>query len=155
MQEIVIIDCLPESIQQYRKGYAVVVVDVIRATTTAVSFLSLVRFALTRRDQATQTVVDVKAPRVRTDVEALVIGNETEVSESHFRLVVLFRDFEKNPGAVPFISVFHKVEIAVQDLPGDPFAGNEFRDSLLRSVHVLVPVGELGAESVGVAFDVS
>ena len=40
MQEIVIIDCLPESIQQYRKGYAVVVVDVIRATTTAVTVVA-------------------------------------------------------------------------------------------------------------------
>ncbi len=43
MEEIVIIDCLPESIQQYGKGYAVIVVDVIRATTTAVTVASMGR----------------------------------------------------------------------------------------------------------------
>jgi 2-phosphosulfolactate phosphatase len=33
----VVIDCFPESIARYRAGYAVVAVDVIRATTTAIS----------------------------------------------------------------------------------------------------------------------
>jgi 2-phosphosulfolactate phosphatase len=33
----VVIDCFPESVQHYRKGYAVVAIDVIRATTTAVT----------------------------------------------------------------------------------------------------------------------
>ena len=33
----VVIDCFPESVARYRKGYSVVAVDVIRATTTAIS----------------------------------------------------------------------------------------------------------------------
>ncbi len=37
MTRSVVIDCLPESVQRYRSGWAVVVVDVIRATTTAVT----------------------------------------------------------------------------------------------------------------------
>jgi 2-phosphosulfolactate phosphatase len=37
MQPTVVIDCFPESVQKYRDGYAVVAVDVIRATTTAVT----------------------------------------------------------------------------------------------------------------------
>lgn len=37
MKESVIIDCFPESAARYRKGYAVIVVDVIRFTTTAIS----------------------------------------------------------------------------------------------------------------------
>jgi 2-phosphosulfolactate phosphatase len=37
MQRTVKIDCLPESVQRYRKGCAVVAVDVVRATTTAIT----------------------------------------------------------------------------------------------------------------------
>ena len=35
MQNTVIIDCFPESVARYRRGYAVVAIDVVRATTTA------------------------------------------------------------------------------------------------------------------------
>lgn len=37
MQRTVKIDCLPESVQRYRNGCAVVAVDVVRATTTAIT----------------------------------------------------------------------------------------------------------------------
>lgn len=37
MQKQVLIDCFPESARKYRNGYAVVAVDVIRATTSAVT----------------------------------------------------------------------------------------------------------------------
>ena len=37
MQKQVIIDCFPESVQSYRSGYAIVAVDVIRATTSAIT----------------------------------------------------------------------------------------------------------------------
>lgn len=37
MQRQVIIDCFPESVRKYRRGYAIVAVDVIRATTSAVT----------------------------------------------------------------------------------------------------------------------
>ncbi len=37
MRKSVVIDCLPESVSRYRQGWAVVAVDVIRATTTAIT----------------------------------------------------------------------------------------------------------------------
>jgi 2-phosphosulfolactate phosphatase len=37
MTKSVVIDCLPESVIRYRQGWAVVAIDVIRATTTAVT----------------------------------------------------------------------------------------------------------------------
>lgn len=37
MQKQVVIDCFPESAQNYRRGYAIVAVDVIRATTSAIT----------------------------------------------------------------------------------------------------------------------
>jgi len=43
MQRTVVVDCFPESIQLYREGYAVVAVDVIRATTSAVTAVALGR----------------------------------------------------------------------------------------------------------------
>lgn len=46
MTRTVTIDSLPESVHSYRSGYAVVVVDVIRATTTAVTAVSLGRRCL-------------------------------------------------------------------------------------------------------------
>jgi 2-phosphosulfolactate phosphatase len=39
----VVIDCFPESVESYRNGYAIVAVDVIRATTTAVTAVALGR----------------------------------------------------------------------------------------------------------------
>jgi 2-phosphosulfolactate phosphatase len=43
MKGSVVIDCFPESALRYRDGYAVVVIDVIRATTTATTAISLGR----------------------------------------------------------------------------------------------------------------
>ncbi|HWB85979.1 MAG TPA: 2-phosphosulfolactate phosphatase [Bryobacteraceae bacterium] len=37
MRKSVVIDCLPESVYRYKSGWAIVAVDVIRATTTAVT----------------------------------------------------------------------------------------------------------------------
>jgi 2-phosphosulfolactate phosphatase len=42
-QPSVVIDCFPDSVRRYRDGYAVVAIDVIRATTTAVTGVSLGR----------------------------------------------------------------------------------------------------------------
>jgi 2-phosphosulfolactate phosphatase len=36
-EQTVVIDCFPESVRHYREGYAIVGIDVIRATTTAVT----------------------------------------------------------------------------------------------------------------------
>src|SRR6266567_7110445 len=43
MRKTLVIDCFPESVACYRDGYAIVAVDVIRATTTAVTSVSLGR----------------------------------------------------------------------------------------------------------------
>lgn len=43
MYKTVIIDCFPESIRRYRNGYGIVAIDVIRATTTAVTAVALGR----------------------------------------------------------------------------------------------------------------
>lgn len=43
MRKTVVIDCFPESVESYRNDYAVVAVDVIRATTTAVTGVALGR----------------------------------------------------------------------------------------------------------------
>src|SRR5215831_12709879 len=43
MRKTVVIDCFPESLPAYRRGYAIVAVDVIRATTTAVTCVALGR----------------------------------------------------------------------------------------------------------------
>jgi 2-phosphosulfolactate phosphatase len=37
MRESVVIDCFPSSVSQYRRGYAIVAIDVIRATTMAIT----------------------------------------------------------------------------------------------------------------------
>lgn len=43
MRKTVVIDCFPESVQAYRNGYAIVAVDIIRATTTALTAVTLGR----------------------------------------------------------------------------------------------------------------
>src|SRR5438874_5567026 len=43
MTKEVVIDCFPESLENYRNGYAIVAVDIIRATTTAVTGVALGR----------------------------------------------------------------------------------------------------------------
>ncbi|HEX6553390.1 MAG TPA: 2-phosphosulfolactate phosphatase [Ktedonobacteraceae bacterium] len=43
MRKTVVIDCFPESVASYRGGYVIVAVDVIRATTTAVTGVALGR----------------------------------------------------------------------------------------------------------------
>jgi len=54
MKRHVVIDCFPESAQRYKDGYAVVVIDVIRATTTATTATSLGRrvFPISTTDEA-------------------------------------------------------------------------------------------------------
>ncbi len=43
MRKSVVIDCFPQSVPSYRDGYAIVAVDVIRATTTTVTAVALGR----------------------------------------------------------------------------------------------------------------
>lgn len=43
MGNIVVVDCFPESVGRYLKGYAVVAIDVVRATTTAITAAAMGR----------------------------------------------------------------------------------------------------------------
>ncbi len=43
MRKTVVIDCFPESVEKYRRGHAIVAIDVFRATTTAVTSVALGR----------------------------------------------------------------------------------------------------------------
>jgi 2-phosphosulfolactate phosphatase len=68
MKNTVIIDCFPETAERYRTGYAVVAVDVIRATTTATTALSLGRRVFPAR------TCDEAAVRAKTLDNALLAG---------------------------------------------------------------------------------
>ena len=43
MSKTVVIDCFPESARHYSEAYAIVAIDVIRATTTAITSVNLGR----------------------------------------------------------------------------------------------------------------
>jgi 2-phosphosulfolactate phosphatase len=60
----VVIDCLPESAERYRESYAVVVVDVIRATTVATTAVSMGRrvFPAKTSDDACVIAATLKEP---------------------------------------------------------------------------------------------
>ena len=64
MKGAVIIDSFPESAERYREGYAIVVVDVIRATTTATTAVSLGRqvFLAQTTDEAFRIASTLKEP---------------------------------------------------------------------------------------------
>jgi 2-phosphosulfolactate phosphatase len=64
MKGTVIIDCFPESAERYRNGYAIVVVDVIRATTVATTAVSMGRrvFPAQTTDEAAQIAATLKDP---------------------------------------------------------------------------------------------
>jgi 2-phosphosulfolactate phosphatase len=47
MKKSVVIDCLPESVSRYRAGWAIVAIDVIRATTTAITSVATGRRCFT------------------------------------------------------------------------------------------------------------
>jgi len=64
MERSVIIDCFPESGKRYRKDYAIVAIDVIRATTTATTAISLGRrvFPVNSTDEAYVLTDKLKNP---------------------------------------------------------------------------------------------
>src|SRR5262249_45216738 len=65
------------------------------------------------RDQALQAAADVSAPGVSADVEAFVVGNQTDVGEMELRPVALLRDLEDDVGALPLGLVLDEVELVV------------------------------------------
>lgn len=64
MTPTVVIDCFPESALRYRRGYAIVAVDVIRATTTLATAVSLGRrcFPVSSRQAAHQLAARLRNP---------------------------------------------------------------------------------------------
>ena len=64
MKGTVVIDCLPESAERYRDSYAIVVVDVIRATTVATTAVSMGRrvFPAKTTDEACVIATTLKEP---------------------------------------------------------------------------------------------
>jgi 2-phosphosulfolactate phosphatase len=60
----VVIDCFPDSVRAYREGYAVVAVDVIRATTTAVTAVHTGRrcFPVATLDEAFERAARLEQP---------------------------------------------------------------------------------------------
>ena len=64
MKGTVVIDCLPESAERYRDSYAIVVVDVIRATTVATTAVSMGRrvFPAKTTDDACVIAATLKEP---------------------------------------------------------------------------------------------
>ena len=64
MKGTVVIDCLPESAERYRDRYAIVVVDVIRATTVATTAVSMGRrvFPAKTTDEASVIAATLKEP---------------------------------------------------------------------------------------------
>src|SRR4029453_7680744 len=108
----------------------------------------LVGLSFTCRDQAAQAVIDIEAPRARTATVTLEGRNQTDVCEAQFGLSPLPVDLKDDVGAVPFGSVFDKVDVAVHDMPDHFFAWHPFSNPLSRLVDVLIAVRELGAEPV-------
>ena len=64
MKASVVIDCFPDSAERYRQNHAIVVVDVIRATTTATTAISLGRrvFPVRTTDEAFVRAENLKKP---------------------------------------------------------------------------------------------
>ncbi|MFA6146777.1 MAG: 2-phosphosulfolactate phosphatase [bacterium] len=64
MSRSVVIDCFPESAEKYKRDHAIVVVDVIRATTTAATAISLGRkvFPVRSTDEAFVCAAKMKKP---------------------------------------------------------------------------------------------
>jgi 2-phosphosulfolactate phosphatase len=76
----VVIDCFPESVVRYRRGYAVVAVDVVRATTTAISAVAAGRrcFLVPTIDAARQLAAKLRNP--------LLVGEQRGVIPPGFDL---------------------------------------------------------------------
>jgi hypothetical protein len=71
------------------------------------------------RNQAAQTVVDIKAPCTGTAAVAFAHWNQADVRKAEFGLAVLPGDLKNDVGAVALGLVFDEVDVAVQDMPYD------------------------------------
>jgi 2-phosphosulfolactate phosphatase len=80
MKRTVIIDCFPESVHRYRSGHAIVAVDVVRATTTAVTAV-----ACGRRCFMVPTV-NAALVLARRLENALLVGEQSGIAPPGFDL---------------------------------------------------------------------
>src|SRR5512135_1496108 len=106
-------------------------------------------------DQIAQASVDVVAPALEAALVTLEARDQPDVREAHRRLAVLLANLEHDVRALPLGLVVDEVEAGIRDVPDHPFARHQVSDLLRTAVDVLVAVGELGAETVGTAGDLS
>jgi 2-phosphosulfolactate phosphatase len=76
----VVIDCFPESVVRYRNGYAVVAIDVVRATTTAISAVAAGRRCLL------VSTIDAARQLAATLGNALLVGEQRGIMPPNFDL---------------------------------------------------------------------
>jgi hypothetical protein len=115
---------------------------------SSTSFLVGVPFAC--RNQAAQTVVDVKVPCACTFTVAFDRRNQADVRKAQLGLVALLGDLKENVSAVPLSLVFDKADLGVKDVPHNFLARHQFSDLLAAAVNVLVSVRKLGTEFIGI-----
>lgn len=74
MSKTVVIDCFPESVARWRDGYAVVVADVVRATTTAITAVALGRrcFPVGSLDEAFALAAKLDNPLLVGEVRGII-----------------------------------------------------------------------------------
>jgi 2-phosphosulfolactate phosphatase len=80
MRKTVVIDCFPESISRYQSGYAIVAVDVVRASTTAVTIA-----ATGRRCFPVPTISEALSVASKLD-HPLLIGEQAGIMPPGFDL---------------------------------------------------------------------
>lgn len=80
LQRTVVIDVLPESVARYEREHAIVAIDVIRATTTAVSAVAMGRrcFVAADEGEATRLAAQLENP--------LLVGEQNGKMPDHFDL---------------------------------------------------------------------
>jgi hypothetical protein len=77
-------------------------------------------------NQTSQTIVDIGAPCVGTDIEAFVFEDQAEVAEVDFRRVAVPGDLESDLRVLPLAFVFGEVKVVVPDESDYLFVGNAF-----------------------------
>lgn len=89
MKYSVVIDCFPESVRRYRRGYAIVAVDVIRATTTIATAIAMGRkcFPVPTLEAAHQVSARLRNPLLAGEVGG-VIAPGFEINNSPAELAM-------------------------------------------------------------------
>ena len=75
------------------------------------------------------------------------------MSEADLRFIALSGDFKTDFRALPLAFVLSEIEIVVQNMPDDFFAGDKSGYFDFATMDVFVPIRKLIAEFVGTAFN--